>query len=142
MKETDVVGLTESVGPAAPGGAAIVASERVLHTVDTIGGDVQFALVPSLWWLDANAAFLNRHAAAASNTAGAAVRVSRQIFPWLVGLAQVDINESFVGAHTVGTVTIGITIGRWPKPDDFSNPVNPLGALVPRAHYEIYDRVR
>ena len=103
---------------------------------------MQLDLVPALWWLDANAAFLNRHAPGASNTAGAAVRVSRQILPWLVGMAQFDVNESFVGSNAVGTVTVGLTIGRWPKPSDLSNPVNPLGSFVPRLHYEVFDRIR
>jgi hypothetical protein len=103
---------------------------------------VQRALVPGHWWLDANLAFLNRHAPGVSNTAGAAVRVSRQLLPWLVGMAQLDVNESFVSANTVGTITVGVTIGRWPKPQDFSNPANPLGSLVPRIHYEVFDRVR
>jgi len=34
----------------------------------------------------------------ASNTAGAAVRVSRQLLPWLVGHVALDVNESFVGS--------------------------------------------
>jgi len=143
LKETAIAGLTERVGAVAPpGGQPIIAIERVLHTVDSLGGSVQLDLVPALWWLDANAAFLNRHAPGASNTAGAAVRVSRQILPWLVGMAQFDVNESFVGPNAVGTVTVGLTIGRWPKPSDFSNPVNPLGTLVPRLHYEVFDRIR
>jgi hypothetical protein len=143
LKETDIAGLTERVGPVAPpGGQPIIAIERVLHTVDSLGGSVQLDLVPALWWLDANAAFLNRHAPGASNTAGAAVRVSRQILPWLVGMAQFDVNESFVGPNAVGTVTVGLTIGRWPKPSDLSNPVNPLGSFVPRLHYEVFDRIR
>jgi photosystem II stability/assembly factor-like uncharacterized protein len=142
LKETDVVGLSERVGAAAPGGAPILVLERVAHTVDSLGGDVQLNLVPGSWWLDANAAFLNRHAPGVSNTAGAAVRVSNQALPWLVAFAQLDINESFISAHTVGTVTVGVTIGRWPKPQDWSNPVNPLGTLIPRIHYEVFDRVR
>ena len=28
------------------------------------------------------------------------------------------------------------------KPSDWSNPVNPLGTLVPRVHYEVFDRIR
>ena len=142
LKETDVVGSSENLGAIAPTGTPIVVTERVLHTVDSAGGDVQFNLVPNLWWLDANAAFLNRHAPGASNTAGAAVRVSRQLLPWLVGIAQLDVNESFVGSSAVGTFTVGVTIGRWPKPQDWSNPVNPLGTFVPRVHYEVFGRVR
>ena len=111
LKETDIAGLTERVGPIAPpGGQPIIAIERVLHTVDSLGGSVQLDLVPALWWLDANAAFLNRHAPGASNTAGAAVRVSRQILPWLVGMAQFDVNESFVGFERGGD--------RHRRPDD------------------------
>jgi len=142
LKETDVVGLSERVGAAVPGGQPILVFERVAHTVDTLGGDVQVDLVPASWWLDANAAFLNRHAPGVSNTAGGAVRVSNQVFPWLVAFAQVDVNESFISSNAVGTVTVGVTIGRWPKPQDWSNPVNPLGTLIPRLRYEVFDRVR
>jgi hypothetical protein len=53
-----------------------------------------------------------------------------------------DVNESFVGSSAVGTVTVGLTIGLRPKPQDLSNPVNPLGSLVPRIHYEVFDRIR
>jgi hypothetical protein len=42
----------------------------------------------------------------------------------------------------VGSVTVGVTVGRWPKPRDWSNPVNPLGTLVPRVHYDVFERVR
>jgi hypothetical protein len=142
IKETDVVGASSVIGPATPAGQPIVVSERVMHTVDAVGGTVQLSLVPNLWWLDANGAFLNRHAPGASNTAGAAVRVSRQLLPWLVGHVSLDVNESFVGSSAVGTVTAGLTIGLRPKPQDLSNPVNPLGTLVPRIHYEVFDRVR
>jgi hypothetical protein len=141
LKETDVVGSSESVGPPALG-QPIVVMERVAHTVDSLGGTVQFALVPGVWWLDANAAFLHRYTPGAGTTGGAAVRVSRQLQPWLVGMAQLDLNESFIGANTVGTFTVGVTIGRWQKPQDYSNPVNPLGSLLPRIHYEVFDRVR
>jgi hypothetical protein len=109
--------------------------------VDPIGGTVQVALLPVLW-LDANVAFLNRHAPGVGNTAGGGVRVSRLLFPGIVANAQFDVNESFVGAHTVGTVTFGVTLGRWSRPSDYSNPVNPLGTYVPKVHYEIFDRVR
>ena len=142
LKETDVVGASESLGPIVPGGTPLLVHERVLHTVDSVGGSVQLNLVPNVWWLDANAAFLNRHAPGASNKAGANVRLSRQVLPWLVAMAQLDVNESFVGSSNVGAVTFGVTIGRWPKPRDWSNPVNPLGALVPRMHYEVFDRLR
>jgi hypothetical protein len=71
-----------------------------------------------------------------------ALRVSRQFQPWLVGFGQVDVNESFISAHTVGAVTFGVSLGHWPRPSDFSNPVNPLGSLIPPVHYEVFDRVR
>lgn len=141
LQETDVVDLAEIVGAPLPGGGPIVATERVIHTVDSLGGQVQFPILP-LTWIDANVALLYRHAPGASNTAGAAVRISRQFLPWLAGFAAVDVNESFVGATAVGTVTFGVRVGLWPQPQDYSNPVNPLGTLVPRVRYEIFDRVR
>lgn len=142
LKEVAVVGLTEAVGAPVGGLQPLIATEDVIHTVDTFGGTVQLNLVPGVWWLDGHAEFLNRQAPGAGNTGGGAVRVSRQIFPWLVGMAQFDVNESFVGANTVGTFTVGLRIGRWPKPADWSNPVNPLGSFVPRLHYEVFQRVR
>lgn len=142
MKSRDVVGATEAVGPLVAGSQPIVVTERLIHSVDTLGGHVQLDLVPNTWWLDANLALLNRHAPGVSNTAGGAVRLSRQFTPWLVGLLQADVNESFVNTGAVGTVTIGLRIGRWPTPADWTNPVNPLGTLVPRVHYEVYSRMR
>jgi hypothetical protein len=141
LKETDIVGSSESVGPISAG-QPIVVTERVAHTVDAFGGTTQFALVPGVWWLDANAAFLHRYSPGVGNSFGMGVRASRQLLPWLVGMGQFDLNESFLGAHHVGTITFGVTIGRWPKPTDLSNPVNPLGSLLPRIHYEVFDRVR
>jgi hypothetical protein len=140
LHETSIVGATSRVA-GLPSPQAITVNERVLHTVDPIGGTVQVALLPVLW-LDANVAFLNRHAPGVGNTAGGGVRVSRLLFPGIVANAQFDVNESFVGAHTVGTVTFGVTLGRWSRPSDYSNPVNPLGTYVPKVHYEIFDRVR
>lgn len=128
LGDRDVVGTTPTI-------------ERVMQVVDTFGVDAQFSILPPLWWLDANIASLKRYAPGASNTFGGAVRVSRQFQPWLVGMAQVDVNESFVSANTVGTVTIGITLGHRSRPTDFANPANPLGTLIPRVHYEVYDRV-
>jgi hypothetical protein len=142
IKDSDIVGASETIGPAGPGGQPVIVRERVMHTVDTVGLDAQVNLLPPLWWLDANIASLKRYAPGTANKVGGAIRVSREFQPWLVGLLQMDVNESFVGAHAVGTVTIGVTIGHWSRPADFSNPVNPLGALIPRIHYEIYDRVR
>jgi hypothetical protein len=142
IKDSDVVGVSETIGPPGPGGQAVIVRERVMHTVDTVGLDVQVNLIPPMWWLDANIASLKRYAPGAANKVGGAIRVSRQFQTWLVGMLQTDLNESFVGAHTVGTLTIGVTIGHWSRPADFSNSVNPLGALIPRIHYEVYDRVR
>ena len=56
--------------------------------------------------------------------------------------AQFDLNESLVGANNVGTFTVGVTLGRWSRPADYSNPVNPLGTMMPRLHYEQFQRVR
>jgi HYDIN/CFA65/VesB-like, Ig-like domain len=140
MRETSVVTLSEAVSGGVPP-LHITANERVLHTVDQLGGTVQFEIVPATW-LDANAAFLNRHAPGASNTASAAVRLSRQLLPGIVGMVQLDLNESFIGSNTVGTVTFGVTLGRWSRPSDYSNPVNPLGTLIPRLRWEVFDRTR
>jgi len=142
LESRDVVGAVETVGPPVAGVQPVVVLERLVHSVDTLGANLQLDLVPGTWWLDANVALLNRHAPGASNTAGGALRVSRQFAPWLVGMLQVDVNESFVGSNAVGTVTIGLRIGRWPSPADWSNPVNPRGTLLPRVHYEVFSRVR
>ena len=134
LKETDVAGLTERVGPAAPpGGQPIIASSVSSTPSIRSAAPCSSISCPRSGGSTRIAAFLNRHAPGAGNTAGAAVRVSRQILPWLVGMAQFDINESFVGPERGRYVTVGVTIGRWPKPADWSNPVNPLGTLVPRA---------
>jgi hypothetical protein len=42
----------------------------------------------------------------------------------------------------VGTLTFGVTLGRWSRPTDYANPVNPLGTLLPRVRYEKFERVR
>jgi hypothetical protein len=129
------------VGPPSGGVQVVAVTERLLHVVDQLGVGGQGLLAPG-WWLDANLVFLKRHAPGVSNTAGGAVRVSRLLLPGVVGTLGVDVNESFLGAHTVGTVTIGVTLGRWSRPQDYSNPLNPLGALVPTLHYEVFERVR
>lgn len=142
LKSRDVVGAVETVGPPVGGVQPVIVSEQLAHSVDTLGAHLQLDLVPGTWWLDANIALLNRHAPGAGNTGGGAARVSRQLAPWLVGWLQVDVNESYVSSNAMGTVTIGLRIGRWPSPADWSNPVNPLGTLVPRVHYEVFPRVR
>ena len=111
LRETDVIDLDEIVGAPVPGGQPIVATERVVHTVDTLGVAVQFPIVP-LTWIDANVALLKRHAPGASSEVGGAARVSRQFLTWLAGFLQVDVNESLVGPNSVGTVTLGVRIGR------------------------------
>jgi hypothetical protein len=142
MKSRDVVGAAETIGPPVAGVQTVVVTERLAHSVDTLGASLQLDLVPGTWWLDGNIALLNRHAPGVSNTGGGAVRVSRQLAPWLVGMVQFDVNESYISSNVVGTVTVGLRIGRWPSPADWSNPVNPLGTLVPRVHYEVFPRVR
>jgi hypothetical protein len=129
------------VGAPSGGVQPIGVTEHVVHVVDQVGGSVQRQLNP-MWWLDVNAMFLNRHAPGVSNTAGAAVRVSRILLAGIVATVQFDVNESFLGAHPVGTVTVGLTLGRWSRPQDYANPVNPLGTIVPTLHYELFERVR
>lgn len=141
LHERSVVGVNEVAGPLSGAVLPIGSTDRLLHVVDQLGLSVQRQIAP-LWWLDAHAEFLNRYAPGASNSAGGAVRVSRLLLPGIVGTVQFDVNESFLGPHTVGTVTVGVTLGRWSRPSDFGNPVNPLGTFKPTLHYEIFDRIR
>ncbi len=141
LHETSVVTLSEVVGPPALSGNPIIATERVFHTVDQLGGSVQGEVIPNNW-IDGNLVWLHRHAPGVGDTVGAAVRFSRLLIPGVVGVAQLDINESYLGQHTVGTITFGVTLGRWSRPSDYSNPVNPLGTWIPRVHYELFQRVR
>lgn len=137
LRETDVVTLTETVG--LPG--AIIANERVLHTIDQLGGAAQIEVVPNIW-LDGHIEWLHRHAPGVGDSAGGAIRLSALVFSNIAVTAQFDVNESFLGANTVGTFTFGVTLGRWSRPTDYANPVNPLGTMIPRVHYEVFDRVR
>jgi hypothetical protein len=141
LHEIDVVTLSEVVGAATSAGQPIVAHERLLHTIDQFGGRVQFPVLPPSW-IDANVVYLHRYTPGLSDTAGAAIRYSHQLLPGVAAMVQLDINESFVGANMVGTVTFGVTLGRKSRPPDYSNPVNPLGLEIPRVHYEVFDRVR
>jgi hypothetical protein len=138
---SSVVSEAAVVGAPSGGVQPIAVLEHLVQVVDQVGGSVQRQLTPT-WWLDANAMFLNRHAPGVSNTAGAAVRASRSLLPGIVASVQFDVNESYLGAHPVGTVTVGLTFGRWSRPQDYANPVNPLGTILPTLHYELFDRVR
>jgi hypothetical protein len=138
LRETAVVDRVET---AAAVGVPVTGTDKVLHTVDQLGGAFQVGVLPSTW-IDGNLAFLNRHAPGASNTAGGAVRVSTLLAPGLTLTAQLDVNESFISSSAVGTFTIGITLGRWSRPTDYSNPQTPLGIDVPRLRYETFNRVR
>jgi hypothetical protein len=139
LRETDVVTLSESIGLPIVAGQAIVANERLLHTVDQLGAAGQVEIVPDIW-LDGHIEWLHRHFA--SDTAGGALRLNALIVPGVAFTAQFDVNESFLRPNTVGTITFGITLGRSSRPADYSNPVNPLGTTLPRIHYETVDRVR
>jgi len=142
LKETDVVTLSESFGVPAIPGQPIIATEQLLHTIDQLGGAVQFEVVPNIW-IDGHAEWLHRHAPGISDTAGGAARLSALIFSNVAVTAQFDVNESFVNPlHTTGTFTIGVTLGRWSRPTDYSNPLTPLGTYSPRVHYERFGRVR
>jgi hypothetical protein len=141
LRETDVVTLSETIGPATMSGQPIVANERLLHTVDQFGGALQFELVTDIW-LDGHAEWLHRHAPGVSDTAGGAVRVSTQMFSGVVFTVQFDVNESYLTSNAIGTFTFGVTLGHRSRPTDFSNPVNPLGTTVPRVHYDVFPRVR
>jgi hypothetical protein len=141
IKENDVVTLSETVGAPAPGGQPVIANEQVLHTVDQIGGTLQAELAPD-WWLDGHLAWLHRHTPGVGNTAGGAVGVSWQVLPNIALTGRLDVNESFISSSTMGTITFGVTIGRWSRPEDYSNPVNPLGTVFPRVRYELFNRVR
>jgi hypothetical protein len=135
--QTDVVTTTESLGA----GGTIVANERVLHTVDQLGLTAQMELVPDVW-LDGHIEWLHRHPPGVSDTAGGALRVTMLVASNIALTAQLDVNESFIGSNTVGTVTVGVTVGRWARPTDYANPRNPLGTLLPRVHWEVFDRIR
>jgi hypothetical protein len=141
LRETDVVTRTELVGLPTPLGQPVVQTERLLHTIDQFGGTLQVEVAPATW-LDGHLAYLDRHAPGVGDTAGGAVRLSRLFLPGIVGFLQLDVNESFVGANTTGALTFGVTLGRWSRPADYTNPRNPLGTLIPRVRYEIFERVR
>jgi hypothetical protein len=141
LRETHVVTLSQSLGSPPGIGQPIVATERVLHTIDQLGGAVQVELMPDLW-VDGNLAWLHRHAPGVSDTVGAAARFSVLVAPNIVFTARFDLNESFVGPDPVGTVTFGVTLGRWSRPRDYSNPQNPLGVLLPRVRFEQFVRDR
>jgi hypothetical protein len=68
--------------------------------------------------------------------------VSRLVLPGIAVTAQLDVNESFIGPNAIGTFTIGVTLGHWSRPSDYSNPQTPLGVEVPRLRYEAFTRVR
>jgi hypothetical protein len=141
LRETDVVTLSESLGSPPGPGQPILADERLIHTVDQLGGAVQVPIVPNVW-LDGHLEWLHRHAPGVGDTAGGAVRVSTLVFSNVVIDVNFDVNESFLVGNTVGTFTIGVTLGRRPRPTDFSNPLTPLGTTLPRVHYEIFGRTR
>ncbi len=141
LRETDVVTLSETIGPGAITGQPIVANERLIHTVDQFGGALQLELVTDIW-LDGHVEWLHRHAPGVSDTGGGAIRISTLMFAGVVMTAQFDVNESYLGSNAIGTFTFGFTLGRRSRPADFSNPVNPLGTTLPRVHYEVFPRVR
>jgi len=139
LRETHVVTLSEALGLGS--GAPIVATEHVLHTIDQLGGDVQVELMPDLW-IDGHLAYLHRHAPGVGDTAGGAARLSAQVASNVVLTVRFDVNESFIGPHPVGTFTIGLTLGRWSRPTDYKNPLNPLGLFLPRVRFEQFTRTR
>ncbi len=141
LRETDVVALSETIGAATPSGQPVVATEQLVHTIDQLGGALQFEVVPDVW-IDGNLMYLHRHAPGVGDTAGGAIRLSALFFSNVAFTAQLDVNESFLGANTVGTFTIGVTLGRWSRPEDYANPLNPLGAMIPRVRYERFQRIR
>jgi hypothetical protein len=141
LHETSVVTLSETVGLPTPSGSPVIATERVFHTIDQLGGSVQGEVIPNSW-IDGNIVYLHRHAPGVGDTVGAAVRFSRLLIPGVVGVVQLDVNESYLGQHTTGTITFGVSLGRWSRPSDYANPVNPLGTWIPRVHYELFQRVR
>jgi hypothetical protein len=141
LRDLDVVTLTESVGGVTPSGQPVTATEQLIHTVDQLGGTLQVPIVANIW-VDGHLEFLRRHAPGASNTWGGAVRLSAIVLTNVAVTAQLDVNESLVGTNNVGTFTLGVTIGRWSRPTDYSNPANPLGTMMPRLHYERFQRVR
>lgn len=141
LRETDVVTLSETIGAVTPLGQPVIATEQLVHTVDQLGGALQFELIPNAW-LDANLAYLHRYAPGASDTVGGAIRLSALVFTNVALTAQFDLNESFVGPNAVGTFTFGVTLGRWSRPPDYANPINPVGTLIPRVRYERFERIR
>jgi hypothetical protein len=143
ISETDVVTASETVGATTPLGQPVNVSETFLHTVDQIGATLQGELAPD-WWLDFHLAWLHRHTPGAANGAGGALGISWLVVPHVALTGRLDVNESFIRPNSLwmGTVTFGVTVGRWSRPTDYSNPVNPLGTMIPRVRYERINRVR
>lgn len=139
LRDLDVVSRVDTTTGV---GLPIIVTEQVIHTVDQLGATLQLEVVPAVW-VDGHLEYLNRHAPGASDTWGGAVRLSALVLPNVALTAQFDVNESFLApTGHVGTFTIGLTLGRWSRPTDYSNPVNPLGTTLPRVHYERFPRVR
>ena len=137
-RRRDAVGNGRRAGPL---GQPVIATEQVMHTIDQLGGSIQLPWPPTGGWM-ANLAYLHRHAPGVGDTAGGAIRFSGLLFTNVAFTAGFDVNESFLGSNAVGTFTFGVTLGRWSRPSDYSNPVNPLGTLLPRVRYERFQRVR
>jgi hypothetical protein len=141
LRDTAVVALSEEIGAPSGSGQPVIATESLLHTVDQLGGSVQFEALPDVW-IDGHIEWLHTHAPGSSDKAGGAARLSALLFPNVALTAQFDVNESFLVNNNVGTFTVGITLGRWSRPQDYSNTVTPLGTMMPRVHYERFQRVR
>lgn len=141
LRETHVVTLSQALGLSTGSGQPIVATENLLHTIDQLGGTVQVEVMPDLW-IDGHIAYLHRHAPGVGDTAGGAARLSTLLAPNIAFTVRLDINESFIGPNPVGTLTFGVTLGRWSRPPDYSNPRNPLGLMLPRVRFERFTRVR
>ena len=118
---------------------APVSNFLTLRVVDQAGGNVQVGITPRTY-VDGTLAYLFTHAPMTPDMAGAQVRLTHFVARQIALFVAVDINQTYVATKTNGRFVVGLQFGRWSRPRDYTNRGNPLGAEIPRVHYQYSPR--
>ncbi len=111
--------------------------ESYLKIVDQIGGSTQVGLRGDSY-IEGNLGALFRRGG--SNRPGGMVRFVQPINPTWAFTVEAGLNETLIGNDHSGRIVVGIQLGNWMRPKEFTAVTHPVPVDIPRLRYEVLKR--
>ena len=111
--------------------------EHYLRIVDQFGASTSLGLWKDAY-LDANFGALFRRGG--DNRPGGMVRLVQPINSMWAFTMEAGVNEGYVGTTNSGRFAVGVQLGHWLRPKQYTQVKSPVPADIPRLRYELLTR--